>query len=467
MPRVRRARRARRAVLRGLRRDAPAGIRRAGRWTPQPTRRPSRTSAGNRATCHECGGDIAADGYCSRCGAKARSLRDHFTEQPAPWVAAVCDRGVRHSRNEDAVALEARLEPGSHAVLVVCDGVSSSTDSDVASLAAARAARDVLASSSPSGIGTAAAHVAATAKALDAAVDAANEAVIANTVEGPGEPASCTFVAAVVDASLLVVGWVGDSRAYWLPATGEPRAAHRRRLLRRRADRAGRPPSRGGDGRPGTRDHAVAGERRSRPPAADHLARSRPAGVGARLLRRAVELLLGADGPGGTGGHAGRGPRARTRSLLADALVDWANVQGGVDNITVALARIDPPGTVPMTPPDTDGRPRGGAQRGRDARWPRSQLRSTRTSSCPKAAATCTPSSRSPALVPARPAAPARAPPRRSSSSTPPGRWGPTRSPPRSRPPSRPSTRCTTASGWPSSPATTRHTWSTRPRGPA
>ncbi len=40
--------------------------------------------------------------------------------------------------------------------------------------------------------------------------------------------------------------------------------------------------------------------------------------------------------------------------LLADALVGWANVQGGVDNITVALARIDPPGTVPMTPPDTE-----------------------------------------------------------------------------------------------------------------
>ena len=174
------------------------------------------------ASCHECGGAIAADGYCNECGAKARSLRDHFTEQPAAWVAAVCDRGIRHSRNEDAVALDARAEPGSHAVLVVCDGVSNSTDSDIASLAAARAARDALARSSPSGIGTAAGRVAATVKALEAAVDAANEAVISHTVEGPGNPASCTFVAAVVDASLLVVGWVGDSRAYWLPDTGEP-----------------------------------------------------------------------------------------------------------------------------------------------------------------------------------------------------------------------------------------------------
>ncbi len=42
------------------------------------------------------------------------------------------------------MALDAHPEPGSRAVLVVCDGVSTSTDSDVASLAAARAARDVL-----------------------------------------------------------------------------------------------------------------------------------------------------------------------------------------------------------------------------------------------------------------------------------------------------------------------------------
>ena len=45
-------------------------------------------------------------------------------------------------------------------------------------------------------------------------------------------------------------------------------------------------------------------------------------------------------------------PAARTGSpdplALAAALVDWANAQGGVDNITVALARIDPPsGTEP------------------------------------------------------------------------------------------------------------------------
>src|SRR6185436_1230574 len=103
--------------------------------------------------CPSCDGEVAADGYCGTCGAHAPRLRDHFSEQPAAWVAAVCDRGLRHTRNEDAVALAADAGPGSRAVLVVCDGVSSSVDSDLAALAAARAARDVLAASHSRGIG--------------------------------------------------------------------------------------------------------------------------------------------------------------------------------------------------------------------------------------------------------------------------------------------------------------------------
>jgi serine/threonine protein phosphatase PrpC len=36
-------------------------------------------------------------------------------------------------------------------------------------------------------------------------------------------------------------------------------------------------------------------------------------------------------------------PGDRDPLTMAEALVDWANAQGGNDNITVALARIDPP----------------------------------------------------------------------------------------------------------------------------
>ncbi|MFT4294732.1 MAG: zinc ribbon domain-containing protein, partial [Micropruina sp.] len=97
------------------------------------------------APCLECGGAVDADGYCQTCGAKAPSARDHFEAAPASWLGGVCDRGVVHSRNEDAMALWAAAEPQRSGVLVVCDGVSSSQDSDVVALAAAERARDVLA----------------------------------------------------------------------------------------------------------------------------------------------------------------------------------------------------------------------------------------------------------------------------------------------------------------------------------
>jgi serine/threonine protein phosphatase PrpC len=297
---------------------------------------------------------IAVDGYCTQCGTKARSPRDHFVEQPATWVAASCDRGVRHTRNEDAVALDARAEPGSHAVMVVCDGVSNSVDSDIASLAAARAARDVLTHSTSGGIGTAGARVGATVKALEAAADAANEAVVASTATGPagstGNPASCTFVAGVVDATLLVVGWVGDSRAYWIPDTGEPQ------LLTVDDSFAAEQIAQGVarvEAETGPQAHAIT--RWLGSDSTDHVPHT------ASLdLRTPGWVLVCSDGlwnycsepadltalvhqldPGDPSDPGD--PGDRDPLTLAEALVDWANAQGGNDNITVALARIDPP----------------------------------------------------------------------------------------------------------------------------
>ena len=295
--------------------------------------------------CHECGGVIADDGYCTQCGAKARSPRDHFTEQPSSWVAGSCDRGVRHHRNEDALALDARAEPGSHAVLVVCDGVSNSVDSDIASLAAARAARDVLARATSGGIGTAAARVAAAAKALETAADAANDAVVASTVAGPaanpGNPASCTFVAAVVDATLLVVGWVGDSRAYWIPETGEPQLltvddSYAAEQIANGVARA--------EAETGPQAHAIT--RWLGSDSSDHV----PHTASLDLLTPGWVLAC-SDGlwnycsePADLQALVQKlAPTPPEPLTLADALVDWANAQGGIDNITVALARIDPP----------------------------------------------------------------------------------------------------------------------------
>src|SRR5262249_23127818 len=134
----------------------------------------------DRAPCGRCGGVIADDGYCEQCGAPAVRERDHWIERPAPWIAGVCDRGIRHARNEDAMALAAGGDPGRFAPLVVGEGVSTALDSDVASLAAARAAREVLMAEGPVE-GETEARLEAWTGRLAAATEAANQAVTTAT----------------------------------------------------------------------------------------------------------------------------------------------------------------------------------------------------------------------------------------------------------------------------------------------
>jgi serine/threonine protein phosphatase PrpC len=163
-------------------------------------------------------GRVDGDGYCENCGHAQPRERDHMERESGP-VAAVSDRGLRHHRNEDAFAVgHTALPDGSPTALaVVCDGVSSATRPDEASLAASRAAGDVLLSALPRG-----AHP---QQAMHDAIVAASHAVdaLADEPAGPREHTvhlnapACTIVGAVVTSGLLVVGWVGDSRAYWVP----------------------------------------------------------------------------------------------------------------------------------------------------------------------------------------------------------------------------------------------------------
>jgi serine/threonine protein phosphatase PrpC len=337
----------------------------SGQSAHQPSQAPPMAAdlTGTASTCPNCGGEVAVDGYCGTCGARAPKRRDHFSEQPAAWVAAVCDRGLRHTRNEDAVALAADAEPGSRAVLVVCDGVSSSVDSDLASLAAARVARDVLVSSRARGMGGGLSLIAAVTARLEAAADAASEAVIEVTrnakdvaagdvtagdvTAGPistvTSPASCTFVAVVVEHDLLVVGSVGDSRAYWLPDVGTATALTLDDSFAQIRIASGVPRA---EAESGPHSHAIMrwlGE-----DAPDH----KPATT-TMTLAEPGWLLVCSDGLWNYCSEAedlaalvrqtsSGSPPAAEPLALAGALVSWANSQGGQDNISVALARIQP-----------------------------------------------------------------------------------------------------------------------------
>ena len=332
--------------------QADAGLTVVEQDAPIELTRPTSTSAPAAgetlvpaARCLSCGSEVGADGYCTVCGTKAPIPRDHYVEQPASWVAAVCDRGVKHHRNEDATAIAADAEPGSRAVLVVCDGVSTSTDSDIASLAAARRARDVLVALQPAGLPNPASRSGAIAAAIESAVAQANEAVLTATPEGGPNAAACTFAAAVcLECDLVVYGNVGRQPGLlaarpgrgpgWAPS--RPSSAWTTRWPRPGSPWA----STGWTAENGPQAHAIT----------KWLGRDSPDIVprtGSVLLGHPGWVLVCSDGlwnycseAGPLGELVARLAHETASPLeLGEALVRWANEQGGRDNVSVALAR--------------------------------------------------------------------------------------------------------------------------------
>lgn len=189
---------------------------------PHPTD-PVGMPVASGARCVACGtGAVDGDGYCDHCGHKQPRERDHM-EGTLPSVAAASDRGLRHHRNEDFFSLHEAVTPSGAPVTiaVVCDGVSSATRPDDASAAAAVTAGASMRESLPQGTPA--------PQAMHDALIAASEAVTALAAEGPNEPSknapACTIVGAVTTEGILTVGWIGDSRAYWVPeAHGAPPA---------------------------------------------------------------------------------------------------------------------------------------------------------------------------------------------------------------------------------------------------
>jgi serine/threonine protein phosphatase PrpC len=291
--------------------------------------------------CHNCGGVIGSDGWCTVCGTRGSNGREHVTEQPSPTVAAVSDRGRLHPRNEDAFAIATK---DGWTALIVCDGVTTAADSDAAAFAAAQAARELLvATERPAGdADEREQHWSLQAKAAAVAADVAAEATATPSNSGASgataavnSPPSCTFVAAIADGDVIVAANVGDSRAYWLPDGGAAEQLTTDDSWATEQIRAGVP-----------RDEAEADPKAhaitrwlgiDSPPVDASTSRATAPGPG--------WLLVCSDGLWNYCSDADQlrdlvnkqppEPLAR-----AEALVAWANEQGGHDNITVTLARI-------------------------------------------------------------------------------------------------------------------------------
>lgn len=161
-------------------------------------------SPSEKAACAECGSAaFSEDGYCERCGLLRPGDRD-YVETEAGIAAGVTDRGLRHSRNEDAMALAVA---GAGITAVLCDGVSSSPLPQVASQTAADTGLAVLTER----LGAGEDPESATRAALTSAVEA-----VTALADSPHDAPACTYVSAYAGPAGVTVGWVGDSRAYWL-----------------------------------------------------------------------------------------------------------------------------------------------------------------------------------------------------------------------------------------------------------
>ena len=163
------------------------------------------SSAAPRTPCSDCGGtDFDAQSYCGGCGKRQTRTSDR-TELDLSAIAAATDFGKRHSYNQDAMAIGRYNDI---TVGIVCDGVSSSTFSELASLTAAE-----------TGIAEALAALAGgqtIERAAASAVVGAGRAAAAAGTQHPDNPPGCTYVSAILDRTGIHITWVGDSRAYWV-----------------------------------------------------------------------------------------------------------------------------------------------------------------------------------------------------------------------------------------------------------
>lgn len=170
--------------------------------------------------CHAGPGCIDEEGFCTSCGTKRKpGPRDHFHQVVSARLAGVSDIGMKYSENQDCLALG---EGVGGLVMVVCDGVSTSQNPLIGSRLASETARDVLVAGSAR----------QDLEALFAEVAEAAQQAICKTPFQAGAtnargvelmPAQSTMVAVLVQGRKASVGWIGDSRAYWVPVSGKCR----------------------------------------------------------------------------------------------------------------------------------------------------------------------------------------------------------------------------------------------------
>ena len=310
-------------------------------------------SAALVCVCGAGAGDLDEDGFCLRCGRRVRRPpSDHIEEALSTSFAAISDRGLRHEKNEDRFAV---AQYGEASLLVICDGVSATPNAELASATVSSAVLASLLASLESG------DPAGPEQRMREGIAAGTASLIsALGDEGDEHSPSTTVVAALVHAGTVTVGWVGDSRAYWIDAT---------------------------EAKPLTRDHSwqnavvsagiLSPQQAETAPQAHAITRWIGVDAGEAATPDIVQhtivspgtLLLCSDGlwnyaPTGEAMHSllrsAEDENDHDALAMGRWLVAYANGRGGHDNITVALLRTQPPEAIgsqnTLEPPNEEQR---------------------------------------------------------------------------------------------------------------
>jgi serine/threonine protein phosphatase PrpC len=161
-----------------------------------------------------------ADGFCEVCGLQPATSQIQGPSTLGPDLAVTTDVGKRKARNEDAGAIGRGLVGDAPSqIVVVADGVSTSSSSDVLAATMVKVARDALASV-PVDLADQSAKN-AVEQAVERAIQAAHHAGCDLHLQAePGkDPPGATFVVSLTWGDEAVVGWLGDCRAYVVTPT--------------------------------------------------------------------------------------------------------------------------------------------------------------------------------------------------------------------------------------------------------
>lgn len=169
--------------------------------------------------CHTCGCNTSpGDRFCGECGSRISSpdmvvspidgigaLSDHVDIVIDHKFAAITDVGIKHKRNDDAVAVK-KVENNYYVSL--SDGVTNSQTPDLASAIAVKTSIEYMLSDTTSTASQVIkesmvrAHRSVCNIPFDRAIDI--------------DPPSATIINAIVKDDIATIGWLGDTRCYWV-----------------------------------------------------------------------------------------------------------------------------------------------------------------------------------------------------------------------------------------------------------